>query len=77
MIEQLTPSTLHVGAKYNWRDQPERLVYMGRKVYTGDRRFWFQFAKVSQPGEVWCEVLAEDLSNFEETKTPDRKDSHE
>lgn len=64
----LTENTLHVGGRYNWRNQPERLVYMGRRVYPGDRRFWFQFAKVGRPDKVWCEVLAEDLPSFEETK---------
>lgn len=65
---QITTETLRVGGKYNWRDQPERLIYMGRKVYPRDYRFWHQFAKVEAPDEVWCEVLAEDLHLFEETK---------
>lgn len=64
----LTATTLKVGGKYNWRNQPERLIYMGRQVYRGDYRFWHQFAKVDEPDAVWCEVLAEDLSSFEETK---------
>ena len=66
--QQVTPNTLCIGGKYNWRNQPERLIYMGRRLYPGDRRFWFQFAKVELADEVWCEVLAEDLSSFEETQ---------
>ena len=27
---------LKIGGKYNWRNQPERLIYMGRRLYPGD-----------------------------------------
>ncbi len=64
----LATSSLVVGAKYNWQGQAERLVFMGCKLYPGDRRMWYQFALVDKPDECWCEVLASDLSNFEETK---------
>ena len=56
------------GGRYNWIGQPERLVYIGTKHYSGDRRTWRQFAKVDRPDVVWCEVLDSDLSSFEETK---------
>lgn len=56
-----------VGGKYNWKNQPERLVYMGRKRYPGDGRFWHQFEKIGAPGIVWCEVLDSDLHMLEET----------
>lgn len=51
-----------IGGKYNWIGQPERLIYMGKKGS------WHQFAKVSSPYMVWCEVLTEDLHRLEETK---------
>jgi hypothetical protein len=54
-----------IGGRYNWRNQPERLVYLGRN-WSGNG-FWHQFEKVEEPGRVWCEVLDADLSSFEET----------
>jgi len=63
-----TPGPLRVGDKYNWRSQPERLAYMGVRRYPGDPRNWHQFEKVGELGVVWCEVLDEDLSHFEETQ---------
>lgn len=56
-----------VGGRYNWRNQPERLVYLGAAHYPGDRRHWHQFALVEKPGKCWCEVLDSDLSSFEES----------
>lgn len=53
--------------RYNWKNQPERLIYIGRKHYPGDRRTWHQFAKVEQPDVVWSEVLESELPFFEET----------
>lgn len=53
---------LVVGGKYNWKWQPERLVYL-RKVGV-----WHQFALTSNPDKIWCEVLDQDLHHFEETK---------
>jgi hypothetical protein len=63
----ITASTLKRGGKYNWRYQPERLIYMGSKQHNGDRRKWHQFALVSSPDVVWSEVLDCDLENFEES----------
>ena len=52
-----------IGWRYNWRNQPERLVYLGRKG------LWHQFCKVGDTTEkVWCEVLTEDLCRLEATK---------
>ena len=56
-----------VGGRYNWKGQPERLVYMGTARYPGDLRTWHQFAKVETPNECWCEVLTSDLGMFEES----------
>ena len=58
----------NIGGKYNWRGQPERLVYMGLCEPRNGR--WHQFAKVDAPEVVWCEVTDEDLSSFEATEPP-------
>lgn len=52
---------MKVGGRYNWKGQPERLVYLGKD------RCWHQFAKVDNLAVVWCEVLGEDLHMLEET----------
>lgn len=54
-----------IGGKYNWKNQPERLVYMGSTRYPDG--IWYQFAKVDSPDKVWSEVRGYELSNFEET----------
>jgi len=58
---------LVIGGKYNWKHQPERLIYMGRmRDPTG---YWHQFCKVGDDDKkVWCEVQDTDLDRFEETK---------
>ena len=58
------------GGQYNWIGQPERLIYLG-KNWSGNG-YWHQFAQVSEPAEVWCEVLDEDMHQLEETKPPER-----
>ena len=55
---------LEIGGKYNWKSQPERLVYIGRD-WTGR---WHRFAKIENPNLIWCEVLQEDLRMMEDTK---------
>ena len=57
--------TLQINGKYNWKNQSERLVFLGTKRHTGDIRVWFQFALVEKPNSVWCEVLESDLEHFE------------
>jgi hypothetical protein len=56
------------GGRYNWRGQPERLVYLGRN-WSGNG-WWHQFAKVTSPGEVWSEVTDSELHMLEETHEP-------
>lgn len=63
----MKPENLHKGKLCNFKNQPERLVYMGRKLYPGDPRMWFQFAKVASPYEVWVEIFQADLHLIEET----------
>ena len=53
--------------RYNWKGQPERLMYLG-KNWSGNG-YWHQFELVSKPGTVWCEVLDSDLHMLEETQT--------
>lgn len=57
---------LKTGGFYNWKNQPELLVYMGLSGPAPVRR-WHQFALVKEPGVCWCEVLPEDLHLLEET----------
>ena len=63
--QALTPA---IGGLYNWKGQPERLVYMGARRYPGDQRTWHQFAKVEAPHMCWSEVLTSELAMLEETK---------
>jgi hypothetical protein len=61
----LTRETLRIGGRYNWENQPERLVYIG--LCEPRNGPWHQFEKVGEPGKVWCEVLDADLHMLEET----------
>lgn len=65
--DTLKPSDLKVGGKYNWRNQPELLVYMGVKRYPGNGN-WHQFSLVEKPDVCWSEVRGSDIASFEETK---------
>jgi len=57
---------MKIGNRYNWKSQPERLIYLG--MGKGGSFGWHQFALVDKPEVVWCEVLTEDLHMIEETK---------
>lgn len=59
LTEEIEP-----GERCNWKSQPERLIYLGRKGS------WYQFAKVEKPEVVWCEVLGTDLHMLEKTEEP-------
>lgn len=61
----LDPKTLKVNDRYNWKHQPERLVFIGKRRYPGDRRYWYQFENVDYPGIVWCEIIESDLDCLE------------
>lgn len=63
--KQLTRESMKVSGRYNWINQPERLVYLGRN-WSGNG-YWHQFEEVGKPGAVWCEVLDKDLHMLEET----------
>lgn len=59
------------GGFYNWKNQFERLVYLGYN-FSGNG-YWHQFALRSKPDVVWCEVLPADLSMLE--RTPQTEDA--
>lgn len=61
-----------VGGKYNWKGQPEKLIYLGMCEPRNGR--WHQFALVNEPTVVWCEVTPGDLDRLEETETHDFHD---
>lgn len=65
--QPLTAKQLVVGGKYNWKNQPDRLVYVGLCEPRNGR--WHQFAKVDEPSVVWCEVLDSELHMLEETQS--------
>ena len=60
--ETLTPAKMKRGGAYNWKNQPDRLIYLIK------RGAGHQFKKIGDPRPVWCEVLDEDLHMLEETK---------
>ena len=41
---------MKIGDRYNWKNQPERLVYVGMCEPRNGR--WYQFEKVDEPGVV-------------------------
>ena len=53
---------LIIGNKYNFINQKERLVYLGRSMG------WHQFAKVENPQDVCIELTDCDLHLIEETE---------
>lgn len=62
---------MKIGGRYNWKGQPERLVYIGRKGA------WHQFALTTESLVPWCEVLEEHLHMLEETSAgADRASDH-
>lgn len=65
----LTAETIKISGRYNWKNQEERLIYVGMCPPRNGR--WHQFEKVNEPGEVWCEVLGSDLHMLEETLDPE------
>lgn len=65
MTAQLSPE-MKVGDKWNWKGQPEQLVYLGHN-FSGNG-YWHQFALTDKPDAVWCEVLTDDLQMLEATQ---------
>ena len=59
---------MKIGDRYNWKNQPERLVYVGMCEPRNGR--WHQFEKVDEHGVVWCEVQPQDMYMLELTKEP-------
>jgi len=63
----MSDTELKIGGKYNFKHAAERLVYLGHN-WSGNG-YWYQFALVSEPNKVWCELLVYDLALLEETTT--------
>jgi hypothetical protein len=59
--QPLTREAMRPGGRYNWKHQPDQLIYLRR--FNG----WHQFKKIGDPRDVWCEVLDADLHMLEET----------
>lgn len=55
---------MKLGARYNWINQPDRLVYIG----VSKNGYWHCFRKIGDERPVWCEVLDADLCMIEETQ---------
>ncbi len=53
------------GNRYNWVNQPERLIYLG--FNPSGNGYWYQFALIDSPTVVWCECLDSDLKNIVKT----------
>lgn len=62
----MTPERMKVGGRYNWVNQPDRLVYLGCN-WSGNG-YWHQFSKIGDPRPVWCEITDSELPMIEETK---------
>lgn len=54
------------GGLYNFRNQADRLVYLGYN-WSGNG-YWHQFRKIGDPRPVWAEITEDDLHMIEETK---------
>jgi len=53
------------GGLYNFRNQPERLVYVG--AIKDPSGIWHQFELIDKPGTVWAEVASSDVGMIEES----------
>jgi len=65
-FETLIPEMIK-GERYNWKNQKERLIYLGFN-WSGNG-YWHQFVLVEEPNKIWCEVLTNQLESFERTVT--------
>lgn len=61
-IYKKPPLRLVRGGRYNFANQAERLVYLGRNGA------WHQFEALGHPGTVWAEVQDSDLHMIEATR---------
>ena len=65
MENEVNSNNIIEGGLYNWRNQKERLIYLGCN-FSGNG-FWHQFAKVESPEVVWSEVQGNELEMFEKS----------
>jgi hypothetical protein len=57
----LESESLEIGGRYNFKLQPERLIYVGKK------RAWHQFIRIGYGAFMWCELLDREIYLLEET----------
>jgi hypothetical protein len=57
-------SGLVLHGRYNFIDQPERLIYIGENWSSNG--YWHQFEKVGESG-VWCEIKDDQINLLEVT----------
>lgn len=60
-VKQLEAESLKIGGRYNFKLQPERLMYVGN---FGP---WHQFTKIGDSASVWVELLGPEICLLEET----------
>jgi hypothetical protein len=65
IIMSLTSADLVIGGKYNFKYQPEKLIYVGYN-WSGNGH-WHQFEKENEQG-IWCEIQTADLMLLEKRK---------
>lgn len=65
----LTPETMKRGGRYNFKNQQDRLIYLGRN-WSGNG-FWHQFRKIGDLRKVWAEVRDDELDLLEESDAGD------
>lgn len=63
--QTLQAKDLRIYGRYNWKNQSERLVYVGMCEPRHGR--FHQFEKVGEPGVIWCEVHHDNIYMLEET----------
>ena len=69
VVKQLEAESLEIGGRYNFKLQPERLVYVGKKSA------WHQFTRIGYDAFIWCELLGPEICLLEETVDPIEGDS--
>jgi hypothetical protein len=60
-VKQLEAESLEIGGGYNFKCQPERLVYVGKKSA------WHQFTRIGYDAFIWCILLDSEICLLEET----------
>ena len=61
VVKQLEAESLVIGGRYNFKCQPERLIYVGKK------RAWHQFTRIGYDAFIWSSLLGSEICLLEET----------